>query len=301
MRLRFNRCPRGRGSRSCPFTSRPSRMPACSGIVGKGAGCLFAGALDDRDPQGMDGRRSQTQPRSHGQRLVVPTDVFADIHQIRIDSAGTPESARARGDVHGHIHRTGAPRSTRPHDPTAGRRVRGRVLARNDRALCRGIRRVAVAWRGRPQFIPILVEGLARERLRALAQPRGGSRADDPEVLFVCVQNAGRSQIAAALLESSCPRPRARPIRRKRAGGRLHPAVVTAIPSLAWICRTSSRSPTEEVVQAADVVVTMGCGDACPLLPGKQYLDWMVPDPPDNRRSGSGRSATRSSVACVSS
>jgi protein-tyrosine-phosphatase len=130
------------------------------------------------------------------------------------------------------------------------------------------------------RFIPILVEGLARERLRALAQVEGRMAADVPEVLFVCTHNAGRSQMAAALLNHhSRGRAHAR-CAGSAPAGQLHPAVVTAMAELGLNLSDAFPKPlTDEVVRAADVVVTMGCGDACPLLPGKQYVDWSVPDP----------------------
>jgi arsenate reductase (thioredoxin) len=104
--------------------------------------------------------------------------------------------------------------------------------------------------------------------------------SDVPEVLFVCVHNAGRSQMAAALLD-------------RRAGGRVHvrsagsepsdrlnPAVVAAMSELGLdISKEFPKPLTDEVVRAADVVITMGCGDACPLYPGKRYLDWDLEDP----------------------
>jgi arsenate reductase (thioredoxin) len=129
-------------------------------------------------------------------------------------------------------------------------------------------------------FIPIFVEGLARERLRALAQAEGRVAAEMPEVLFVCVRNAGRSQMAAALFNHH-----ARRRAHARSAGRapteaLNPAVVTALAEVGLDLSAEFPKPlTDEVVQAADVIVTMGCGDACPLLSGKQYLDWPVPDP----------------------
>ena len=101
-----------------------------------------------------------------------------------------------------------------------------------------------------------------------------------PEVLFVCVHNAGRSQMAAALLESKA---RGR-IEVRSAGSepadQLNPAVVEAMAELG-IDLTTERPKllTEDAVRAADVVITMGCGDACPLFPGKQYLDWDLDDP----------------------
>ena len=101
-----------------------------------------------------------------------------------------------------------------------------------------------------------------------------------PEVLFVCVHNAGRSQMAAALLDH-------------HAGGRVHvrsagstpadeinPAVVAAMEELGLDLSKEFPKPlTDEYVRAADVVITMGCGDACPIYPGKRYLDWELPDP----------------------
>jgi protein-tyrosine-phosphatase len=101
-----------------------------------------------------------------------------------------------------------------------------------------------------------------------------------PEVLFVCVHNAGRSQMAAALLDL-------------RSGGtvgvrsagsdpadRLNPAVVEAMTEVGLDISTELPKPlTDEAVKAADVVITMGCGDACPFYPGKRYLDWDLEDP----------------------
>jgi protein-tyrosine-phosphatase len=130
------------------------------------------------------------------------------------------------------------------------------------------------------RFIPIFVEGLARERLGALAQVEGRVATEVPEVLFVCVHNAGRSQMAATLLNHHA---RGR-VHARSAGsapaGQLNPTVVAAMSELGLDLSEAFPKPlTDEVVRAADVVVTMGCGDACPLLPGKQYLDWNVPDP----------------------
>jgi arsenate reductase len=101
-----------------------------------------------------------------------------------------------------------------------------------------------------------------------------------PEVLFVCVHNAGRSQMAAALLEH-----RAQGAVHVRSAGsdpsdRLNPAVVEAMSELGLdISKEFPKPLTDEVVKAADVVITMGCGDACPLYPGKRYLDWELEDP----------------------
>jgi arsenate reductase len=101
-----------------------------------------------------------------------------------------------------------------------------------------------------------------------------------PEVLFVCVHNAGRSQMAAGLLHL---RSRAR-IHVRSAGStpadEINPAVVEAMNEVGVDLAQEFPKPlTDEVVQAADVVITMGCGDACPIYPGKRYEDWDLDDP----------------------
>ena len=103
---------------------------------------------------------------------------------------------------------------------------------------------------------------------------------DIPEVLFVCTHNAGRSQMAAALLEYQA----AGRVRVTSAGSlpadQLNPAVVHAMAEIGLdISGEIPKRLTTDQVQAADVVITMGCGDACPVYPGKRYLDWDLPDP----------------------
>ena len=129
-------------------------------------------------------------------------------------------------------------------------------------------------------FVPVLLHRFVRERLRALGQAEGMIAKNVPEVFFVCVHNAGRSQMAAALLNA-------------RAEGRVHvrsagsdpadqinPAVVQAMTELGVDMSQEFPKPlTDEVVRAADAVITMGCGDACPIYPGKRYEDWELPDP----------------------
>lgn len=126
----------------------------------------------------------------------------------------------------------------------------------------------------------VLAGRFATERLTALAQAKGAIGKDVCEVLFVCVQNAGRSQMAAGLLAA-------------RGGDRVHvrsagsqpaatvdAAVVEAMAEVGVDVTAEFPKPlTDDVVRAADVVVTMGCGDACPVYPGKRYLDWQVRDP----------------------
>jgi arsenate reductase (thioredoxin) len=129
-------------------------------------------------------------------------------------------------------------------------------------------------------FVAVLAHRFARERLKALAQSEGLVAKAQPEVLFVCVHNAGRSQMAAGLVKL-------------RSGGRIHvrsagrdptatinPAVLEAMDELGVDMQKEFPKPlTDEVVRAADVVITMGCGDACPIYPGKRYEDWALDDP----------------------
>jgi protein-tyrosine-phosphatase len=116
--------------------------------------------------------------------------------------------------------------------------------------------------------------------LTALAQAKGALPRDVPEVLFVCEQNAGRSQMAAALTDQlSQGRVHVRSAGSMPAS-KLNPAVVQAMQEIGLDVGQAFPKPlTDDVVQAADVVITMGCGDACPLYPGKQYLDWELDDP----------------------
>ena len=103
---------------------------------------------------------------------------------------------------------------------------------------------------------------------------------ETPEVLFVCVHNAGRSRMAAALLEHY-----AQGRVRVRSGGsepaeRLNPVVIEAMAEIGIdITREYPKPTTDEMVRGADVVITMGCGDACPIYPGKRYEDWDLEDP----------------------
>ena len=101
-------------------------------------------------------------------------------------------------------------------------------------------------------------------------------------VLFVCVHNAGRSQMAAGLVKlRSAGRVRVRSAG-SAPGEEINPAVVEAMQELGVDMSEEFPKPlTDEAVRAADVVITMGCGDACPIYPGKRYLDWEVDDPAD--------------------
>lgn len=120
----------------------------------------------------------------------------------------------------------------------------------------------------------------ATDRLSALAQAKGAITRTAPEVLFVCEQNAGRSQMAAVLTSAL-----SRGAVHVRSAGsapahELNPTVVEAMREIGLDLDEAFPKPlTDDVVQAADVVVTMGCGDACPVYPGKRYQDWQLTDP----------------------
>jgi len=125
-----------------------------------------------------------------------------------------------------------------------------------------------------------MAERFTRDRLHAVARNEGRVSSDAPSVLFLCVHNAGRSQMAAGWM-------------RHLAGDRVNvlsggsepasqvnPAAVEAMREVGIdIAGELPRPWTDEIVDAADVVVTMGCGDACPVVPGTRYLDWELDDP----------------------
>lgn len=125
-----------------------------------------------------------------------------------------------------------------------------------------------------------VAEKFARDRLVALAQSRGLIAKPVPEILYVCVQNSGRSQIAAAITRHlGGERVHVRSAGSQPAAGLL-PGVVTVLQEAGIDVSEEFPKPlTDDVVRAADAVVTMGCGDACPLYPGKRYLDWQLNDP----------------------
>jgi protein-tyrosine-phosphatase len=131
-------------------------------------------------------------------------------------------------------------------------------------------------------FVPVLAHRFTRERLKALAQAEGVLTKEQPEVLFVCVHNAGRSRMAAGLV-----RLRSKGEVHVRSAGstpadEINPAVVEAMGEIGVDMSEEFPKPlTDEVVRAADVVITMGCGDACPIYPGKKYEDWELDDPAD--------------------
>lgn len=132
------------------------------------------------------------------------------------------------------------------------------------------------------RFVPSRTASFAAERLEALASEASPGPDGPPQVLFVCVQNSGRSQIAAALLRQLA----GDRVRVRSAGSRpansVKATIVAALDEIGVPVGGEFPKPlTDEVVRAADVVVTMGCGDACPVYPGRRYLDWELEDPAD--------------------
>jgi arsenate reductase len=130
--------------------------------------------------------------------------------------------------------------------------------------------------------LPTLTARFARERLTDLGKAQGLTHVTVPHVLFICVHNVGRSQMAAALLDHHAFGRVTVRSAGSRPGGRIPDTVTTALAELGVDLTEPFPKPlTDEVVRAADVVVTMGCGDACPVYPSKRYLDWDIADPAD--------------------
>jgi protein-tyrosine-phosphatase len=133
-----------------------------------------------------------------------------------------------------------------------------------------------------PNYLPLLAERFATDRLRALARTQGTTMTDTPEILVVCTHNAGRSVAARVLLDhygqgrvtvrsaGSAP------------GDDINPAVAQILTERGLdVSKEFPKPLTDEAARAADVIITMGCGDACPIFPGKRYLDWDLTDPAD--------------------
>ncbi|MEI6620608.1 MAG: arsenate reductase ArsC [Actinomycetes bacterium] len=129
-------------------------------------------------------------------------------------------------------------------------------------------------------YLPVLTARFTRTRLQALAQADGHTLKETPEILFLCVHNAGRSQMAAAWMDHLS----GGKVRVRSAGsaptGDVNPAAIAAMAEVGIELTEAYPKPmTSDVLRASDVIVTMGCGDACPVYPGKRYLDWELPDP----------------------
>ncbi len=136
-------------------------------------------------------------------------------------------------------------------------------------------------------FLPLMAERFARQRLKALARVEG--RHDDgvPIVLFLCVHNAGRSQMALGWFNHLAGGRAIAWSGGSEPGVEVNPAAVEAMREVGIDIGGEFPKPwTDEIVRAADVVVTMGCGDACPIFPGKRYEDWELADPVGKDVSG---------------
>jgi protein-tyrosine-phosphatase len=129
-------------------------------------------------------------------------------------------------------------------------------------------------------FLPLMAERFARQRLRALAKVEGHGADGTPIVLFLCVHNAGRSQMALGWFNHLAGGRAVAWSGGSEPGIEINPSAVAAMAEVGIDITGEFPKPwTDEIVRAADVVVTMGCGDACPLYPGKRYEDWQLEDP----------------------
>ena len=132
------------------------------------------------------------------------------------------------------------------------------------------------------RFLPLLAERWARQRLHALAKVEGLAHTGTPTVLFLCTHNAGRSQMALGFFNHHAGANASAWSGGSEPGSEVNAAAVQAMAERGIDIASEFPKPwTDEVVRAADVVVSMGCGDACPVFPGKRYEDWDIADPAD--------------------
>jgi protein-tyrosine-phosphatase len=138
-------------------------------------------------------------------------------------------------------------------------------------------------------FLPLLAERFARQRLKALAKVEGKQDDGVPVVLFLCVHNAGRSQMALGWFNHLAAGRAIAWSGGSEPGIEINPAAVEVMREVGIDITGEYPKPwTDEIVRAADAVITMGCGDACPIFPGKRYEDWELDDP-----AGQGVDAVR--------
>ena len=129
-------------------------------------------------------------------------------------------------------------------------------------------------------YLALFAERFARERLRALARVEGRIEDERPVVLFLCTHNAGRSQMALGFFRDMAGDAAIGWSGGSEPGNEVNPAAIAAMAEVGIDISGEFPKPwTDEIVRAADVVVTMGCGDACPVFPGKRYVDWELTDP----------------------
>lgn len=131
-----------------------------------------------------------------------------------------------------------------------------------------------------PNFLPLLAERFARQRLQALARVEGKVSDGRPTVLFLCTHNAGRSQMALGFFTHLAGDRAVAWSGGSEPGSEINHAAIAAMREVGIDITGEYPKPwTDEIVQAADVVITMGCGDACPIFPGTRYENWVLPDP----------------------
>jgi protein-tyrosine-phosphatase len=131
-----------------------------------------------------------------------------------------------------------------------------------------------------PNFLPLLAERFARQRLNALARVEGKVTDGKPTLLFLCTHNAGRSQMALGFFAHLAGAEGVAWSGGSEPGNEINPSAIAAMAEVGIDITAEFPKPwTDEIVQAADVVITMGCGDACPIIPGKRYVNWELPDP----------------------
>jgi protein-tyrosine-phosphatase len=131
-----------------------------------------------------------------------------------------------------------------------------------------------------PNFLPLLAERWARQRLTALARVEGKITDTTPTVLFLCTHNAGRSQMALGFFNHLAGGQAVAWSGGSEPGTEINPAAIAAMAEVGIdITREFPKPWTEEIVKASDVIVTMGCGDGCPVFPGHRYEEWILPDP----------------------
>ena len=129
-------------------------------------------------------------------------------------------------------------------------------------------------------FLPVMAERFARQQLHALARVEASGEGGLPTVLFLCVHNAGRSQMALGWFNHLAGDRAVAWSGGSEPGSDVNPAAIAAMQEIGIDISSEFPKPwTDEIVRAADVVITMGCGDACPLFPGKRYEDWELDDP----------------------
>ena len=129
-------------------------------------------------------------------------------------------------------------------------------------------------------FLPLLAERFARQRLHALARVEGKIIDGKPTVLFLCTHNAGRSQMALGYFTHLAGDRAVAWSGGSEPGNEINPAAIAAMAEVGIDITGEFPKPwTEEILRAADVIITMGCGDACPVYPGRRYEEWQLEDP----------------------